>query len=210
MIAVTGHRVLASEEVQWVASAARTCLEAIVAEVRAARGARCDIGLLSGLAAGTDQHLADAALVRGDIALHALLPFDVQAYRATLGEGLDTAARSSAQTGFDRLLGAAASVAYAADDMELPPGRGFTEQWRQGRYVRLARSLVEAGDLLMAVWRGQPAAGPGGTADVVDMAFAAKRPTLWLRPLADIRAYVGGVRSNSDVRGLIRDMLAKS
>jgi len=43
--------------------------------------------------------------------------------------------------------------------------------------------VVDLADLLIAVWDGKPARGPGGTADVVAYAASAGKPYVWLDPI---------------------------
>lgn len=50
-------------------------------------------------------------------------------------------------------------------------------------YMALGRWLVDACDLLIAAWNGLPAAGEGGTADVVAYARSLGRPVIHVHPL---------------------------
>ena len=47
-------------------------------------------------------------------------------------------------------------------------------------YARCARVVVSQSDLLVAIWDGAPAAGPGGTPDSVREALVAGVPVLWI------------------------------
>ncbi len=47
-------------------------------------------------------------------------------------------------------------------------------------YLELGRYLVTHADLLIAVWDGLPARGPGGTSDVVQMARQRQLPLAWI------------------------------
>src|SRR5260221_12639223 len=49
-------------------------------------------------------------------------------------------------------------------------------------YLAAGKLIVELCDVLVAVWDGEPAAGKGGTADVVAVALASGRPVIWLNP----------------------------
>ena len=46
-------------------------------------------------------------------------------------------------------------------------------------YAALARELAAMADVVIAVWSGNPPAGPGGTAEVAALAHAAGAPVLW-------------------------------
>jgi len=53
-----------------------------------------------------------------------------------------------------------------------------------GRHPHLAQSrwLIGAADLLVVIWSGAPARGPGGTADAVRLALEHGVPVLWIDP----------------------------
>lgn len=122
-----------------------------VAAAVAAEIARVDdevVGLCS-LAVGADQIFAHVLLASGG-RLHAVIP--CHGYADTFG---DEAARQE----FERLLSAAHEVT------ELP----FSEPSEEA-FMAAGRTVADRCDLLLAVWDGQPAAGLGGTADVVSHA----------------------------------------
>ena len=106
------------------------------------------VGLCS-LAVGADQIFAHVLLASGGL-LHAVIP--CRKYGDTFG---DEAARQE----FELLLSAAYEV------IELP----FSEPSEEA-FMAAGRTVVDRCDLLLAVWDGQPAAGLGGTADVVSHA----------------------------------------
>ncbi len=106
------------------------------------------VGLCS-LAVGADQIFAHVLLASGG-RLHAVIP--CQGYAGTFG---NRAARQE----FERLLSAAHEVT------ELP----FSEPSEEA-FMAAGREVVDGCDLLLAVWDGEPAAGLGGTADVVSHA----------------------------------------
>jgi hypothetical protein len=110
------------------------------------------IGVCS-LAVGADQIFAAAVLAAGG-ELRVILPSE--GYATTFGDG--DRARYAA------LLAAAmdtTTLRYAA------PG--------EQAYLAAGHAVVDASDVLIAVWDGDPAAGTGGTADVVDYARARGR-----------------------------------
>ena len=123
-----------------------------VAAALAAQVARIDSELLVGLcslAIGADQVFAHVLLASGG-RLHAIIP--CQGYA-------DTFEDKRAREEFERLLSAAHEVT------ELP----FFEPSEEA-FMSAGREVADRCDLLLAVWDGQPAAGLGGTADVVSHA----------------------------------------
>lgn len=106
------------------------------------------IGLCS-LAVGADQIFAHILLASGG-RLHAIIP--CRGYADTFDDEDD-------QQEFERLLSAAEEVT------ELPFPKPSEEA-----FMAAGRTVAEDCELLLAVWDGQPAAGLGGTADVVSHA----------------------------------------
>ncbi|WP_197978909.1 MULTISPECIES: hypothetical protein [unclassified Microbacterium] len=103
---------------------------------------------LSSLAEGADQIFADLILKHGGI-LTAVIP----------SEDYDSTFDEAGLIRYRRLLAMAESV--------IKMGNAESNEeafWAAGRYV------VENSDRIIAVWNGKPAAGLGGTADVVDYA----------------------------------------
>ena len=169
---VTGHRNGA------LAAAGRDALRARIGDALAAIAAAASAvrarepGLFAGdgarlhfvspLADGADQIAAEAALDHG-FALHAVLPFARDQYRASLAD-------ESSRERFDGLLGRAACL------LELP-GEGGAEV---DAYVMTGRATIAHCDLLIAIWDGLPPRGRGGTADVVQLAILRGTPVLHL------------------------------
>jgi hypothetical protein len=76
------------------------------------------------------------------------------------------------------------------DDRELDSNRAYEAV---GRYV------VRHCDLLIAIWDGTPAAGRGGTADIVRFAAAIGVPVCWLHATEDRHpAWIGDIRDLRD------------
>ena len=74
---------------------------------------------------------------------------------------------------------------------EFPADRGRAETWLDGEgfeaggrsaYLAQSRWLVESADILLAVWGGDAARGPGGTADAVRLAMERGIAILWIQP----------------------------
>ena len=104
---------------------------------------------VSPIADGADQIAAQIALDLG-WELQAIVPFERDAYRDTLGN-------QEARQRYDDLLGRAACV------LELP---GDPEDGLDA-YVMTGRATVAHCDVLIAVWDGLPPRGRGGTGEVV-------------------------------------------
>jgi hypothetical protein len=116
--------------------------------------------LHTGLASGADQMAARSARSSG-FAVRALLPFEADEYRNdfTPGDELDE---------FERELEAADEV------VALPGDRADSD----GAYVLVGESLVEAADVLVAIWDGEAGRGRGGTAHVVELALQSSVPVI--------------------------------
>lgn len=166
-VGITGHRA-ASLPLEIIDS-----LEAAVDEVfRELRGAAlrvqkaepaipdrepAKLALHTALASGADQLAAKVAHTAG-YHVRALLPFDQDEYRNDfIGDEIDE---------YDRALDAAHEI-YA-----LPGDRADAI----GAYVLVGTELIDAADILVAVWDGNEGNGPGGTADVVDRALKRSVP----------------------------------
>ncbi len=72
-----------------------------------------------------------------------------------------------------------------------PADHGRAETWLDGQgfeaggrsaYLAQSRWLVESADILLAVWGGDAARGPGGTADAVRLAMERGIAILWIQP----------------------------
>ncbi|HRP08521.1 MAG TPA: hypothetical protein PLL69_08535, partial [Gemmatimonadales bacterium] len=109
--------------------------------------------LYSPLAEGADRVGAQVALDRSGWELHAVLPFSAEKYRADFTR--EDSEPGSAQE-FARLLEAASALTV----VDGVPGR-----W--DAYSQVGRTVVDAADLLIAVWDGLDPAGPGGTGSIV-------------------------------------------
>lgn len=122
--------------------------------------------VVSSLAMGSDQLVADLALERGWL-LDAILPFDEAAYSTTMPE--------PARSNLADLL----SKAEAA--LRLHPVPKSTEN-RHAAYAAAGQFVADHSDVLIAVWDGDAAAGPGGTQQVVDYARSIGRIVVWIKP----------------------------
>lgn len=159
----------------------RCALEAIQTEVHAfaatpdaalyAPGALRMVAVTS-LAEGADRIVAEAALDLG-FALSCPLPFP----RADFLRDFEppTTLEPNSVARFDALMQRARDGAgLTTFELDGEPGRGGLA------YARCARVVVGQSDLLLAIWDGAPAEGPGGTPDSVREALAAGVAVLWI------------------------------
>jgi hypothetical protein len=119
------------------------------------------------LASGADQIAAICARSSGYF-VRAVLPFEPHEYRKDFspGEELD---------GFEQAL-------EAADEIVALPGQ---REDLKGAYVQVGESLVSAADVIIAIWDGRRARGPGGTGDVVELALRQSVPVIHIEVRRD-------------------------
>ena len=112
------------------------------------------------LATGADQIAAICARSSG-YSVRALLPFEPSEYRKdfALGEELDS---------FEQALA-------AADEITALPG---DRSDLLSAYVMVGESLVQRADVVVAIWDGEQARGPGGTGHVVELALQSAVPVI--------------------------------
>jgi hypothetical protein len=118
---------------------------------------------VSQLAEGADRVVASQILEEREARLEAVLPLPREDYLK------DFVTPESRET-FDQLLSRAARVTTLE-------ARGQ----REDAYSYGGRYVVDHCDVLIAVWDGQPARGPGGTAETVEYAREQERPIFWIR-----------------------------
>jgi len=135
-------------------------LPAIRAGVAAALAGVDGLTAVSSLAAGADQILAESAVEHGGELL-VVIPCDD--YRDTLaGPDLER---------YDRLTGLAAEWEVLA----------FPEPSAEA-FMAAGRRVVDLSDRVIAIWDGRPAAGLGGTGDVVAYARSRDLPVTVIWP----------------------------
>lgn len=152
VVGFTGHRKLPAPAL--VDAALRSCLD----ELHRPRAGR--LAAVSSAAAGADTIFAHAVLARS-IPWLVILPF-----------ARDEFARDFTPEQWrevDGLLLQAASVQTA-------PTTGSRDE----AYLEAGLRTVDECDVLVAVWNGAPAAGVGGTAEVVAYARQVGRPLIWI------------------------------
>ncbi len=153
-IGITGHQRL-KDASRW--ERVKRAIEAILAHAPTPL-----IGVTS-LAIGADQLFANVVLQQDGL-LEAIIPFE--GYELTFAEGHD-------RQEYQRLLIRAARV-------ESLPRMGSDEH----AYFEAGKRVVDLADVVVAVWDGQPAAGLGGTADVVAYAQQQGKKVIHLDPTA--------------------------
>lgn len=168
-LGITGHRALDVDSRERLASALDALFVRVKVKVAEIGRTHADIfgegapilNLVSALAEGADQIAAEAALDHGFV-LHALLPFDREAYaRDFAGAALER---------FDALLARAGSV------WALPSSRAIGSRG----YVLAGEATIAQCDVLIAAWDGGEARGPGGTAEIVEAAVRRGVPVIHL------------------------------
>ena len=114
------------------------------------------------LAVGADQLFAELILKCGGV-LTVIVPFTD--YETKFAEGTN-------RDKYNRLLAQAATV-------EVLHSAGSNRE----AYFKAGKQVVHRSELLIAVWDGKPAAGFGGTADVVAYARQCSKPVVHLDPV---------------------------
>lgn len=144
VVAVTGHRHLPAEDLSVIEDAV---FEAMIRLQRRSPHSPCR--LLTGLAEGADSIAARCALELG-WQVHAVIPESLQNHASSISS-------EEARDVFHCLLKRCSSVTL------LPVSTDSPDQ----KYLDVAAYLCQQGQWLIAVWDGNAAEGPGGTADVV-------------------------------------------
>ncbi|MBR0673387.1 type 1 periplasmic-binding domain-containing protein [Neoroseomonas soli] len=197
-LGVTGHRDLAGAQLPALRAAVAEVLAIVrgtldevaaddtVAAVHETGAGIARVRLISPLADGADRLVAEEALRQG-CELDVVLPFAQDAYEQTFGPGAVNAFRALRQE---------ARAAGGGERVLVLDGAGGSH--RRQSYRAVGRFIVRNCDLLIAIWDGEPAAGRGGTGDVVHAAIAAGLPVWCIDParpetprLIDSRAEAG-------------------
>ncbi len=152
VIGVTGHRTLRADADQWVSP-----LSDVLERIRT-RLPHTPVVVLSALAEGADRQLARMVMARLDAQLVVPLPMPVEEYVRDFVSG-------QSQREFHSLLQEAMGARVVGGRVHDEP---TARNDRTRRYAQAGAYVVEHSHLLIAVWDGQPARGPGGTADVVE------------------------------------------
>jgi hypothetical protein len=146
-LSVTGHRHLAHQP---------SIAEAVDVVLDRRLGAGASGEIWSSLAEGADRLVARRVLGRMGGSLVAVLPVDPDDYE----DDFETA---ESRAEFRDLLAAATRT-----DVLGPDHTGS----RESAYERAGHAVVDASDVLIALWDGEPSRGQGGTADIIHYARA--------------------------------------
>ncbi len=162
VIAVTGHRDLRPQDLDALRHEVRAVLDGLRSHMPGAT-----LLLLSGLAEGADQLVAEVALERG-VLLTAVLPMPLEVYRIQMKE--------EAQQKLDKLIGLSAEIITLAPEHWTPEQIQTSKDAQAACYETLARFLVWHCQALIALWDGMQSDKPGGTCRVVRYARAGTSP----------------------------------
>jgi hypothetical protein len=159
-VAVTGHRDLPGAPSLGVA--VDRALDLILDQLQPAVRKRCRLVAVSSLADGADRLVAERVLARPGAQLEVILPMPTADY-VTDFDPVNSLAE------FERLLGKASWVST------MPP-----HDTREDAYAAAGQAVVDRADVTIAVWDGHPAAGKGGTGDIVSYLRDQHHPWIWL------------------------------
>lgn len=160
---VTGHREL--PDPGRVQEQVRTATARIRAVFGDASPTPVAFTVVSPLAEGADRLVAEEFLQLPGTLFDVPLPLPLIEYETDFKTPASLAE-------FRNLLGQAGAT------VTLPP-----QPERNQAYLQAGRYVVDTADVVIAVWDGHPAAGAGGTADVVAYADEQRRPLVWLHAL---------------------------
>jgi hypothetical protein len=179
-IGVSGHRNIADPTA--VRHAVDGLLDTISQTLQPQSRTPLSWTVISPLAKGADRIVAFSVLARRPARLEVLTPFELDEYRRDFEAGEDRDA-------FEELLATAEQVDEVTSQAP-PPGASDEErtEWRNRGYLRVGRRVVEACELLIVVWDGQPARGTGGTGDIVAYALQQERTVIWIHATDPRRA----------------------
>lgn len=177
-VGITGHRgppKLPAESLAPVRAALDRVLKVIVEEGRKAQtiyeacapaqeAASAEFVVISSLAEGADRLVAEAGIAAG-FTLEAVLPFHREDYaRDFKTEG--------SQAAYESLMQRAAAVFELDGD----------SADRSRAYETAGLTMLANVDVLVTIWDGNPAAGVGGTAQIISRAVSGGIPIIWIDP----------------------------
>jgi hypothetical protein len=160
VIGVTGHRKLGSAPS--FANDLKTAIERISQVMPRFKKTLLQFTILSPLAEGADRMVVREILRIPNSVLEVILPFEKDDYVKDF-----KTTKSKAE--FEELLSHAKSIKV------LP-----YKDNRNEAYAQVGLYVVDHCDVLIALWNGLPAAGRGGTQEVVKYAKEIKRPLIWI------------------------------
>lgn len=129
-----------------------------------------DWTVISPLATGADRIVARSVLAKPGAKLRVVLPFHIDEYRKDF--------RTSEDLGeFDGLLQLGVEPIVLDESSSVD---WTNQQLRSQAYFNGGRYVADSSELLIAIWDGKPAAGLGGTGDVVRHAIASGKRVIWI------------------------------
>lgn len=128
--------------------------------------------VVSPLAKGADRIVARVVLNRPSARLEVITPFPVYEYRRDFAAADDRAE-------FEELLALDPSPFELHPDLG-PEGAADRQARRNEGYFEVGCRVVEAAEIIIAVWNGEQAQGRGGTGDIVQHAVERGRVVLWI------------------------------
>ncbi len=158
-VGITGHRILARTQTKEIETGILKALSRIARSFPA-----CKFEIVSALAEGADCLFAEMALDFLKAELLAVLPMAQDIY-------LDDFSSDAAKEVFDVLLQKSARTPII-----LPK-----QTSRETAYLKAGEYIADHCDILVAIWDGKPAQGPGGTGQIVEIARQNKKPLIWIR-----------------------------
>jgi len=164
VIGVTGHRNIT--ESPELSRGINSAIEEIRRTAPSLRSTPLILNVLSPLAEGADRLVAREVLKDPESVLEVVLPLAIDEYVKDFETG-------ESRKEFEELLSQARNV-------RILPSRGSRNQ----AYQQLGLYVVDQCDALIALWDGKPAAGQGGTAEIVEYARKHNCLLIWINPEA--------------------------
>jgi hypothetical protein len=163
-VGVTGHRRLADPD------SLRPRIVEVAEQVERENPGK-QLVVVSPLAEGADRLVADILLKRDPTAsLEVVLPFEYSQY-------LKDFSKAESRDHFQELYDRASAVIYP-----VRLGQSPASEPPEDGYARCGAEVVRRSDVMIAIWDGKPAAGKGGTGDIVELARRSGKPLVWLKP----------------------------
>jgi hypothetical protein len=162
VIGVTGHRTI--ENPVLLQAAVQSAITKILQMAPALKNTPVVLSVLSPLAEGADRLIAQEVLKIPQAMLEVILPLEKGVYLLDFDTG-------ASKKEFEDLISRARNV-------RILPAR----ESRAAAYEGVGRYIVEQCDVLIALWDGKPAAGRGGTGEIVQYARKNHCPLVWINP----------------------------
>ncbi len=174
-IGVTGHRHL--RDAATVTQTVRRVLQHIDRTLGPQSRTPLEWIVVSPIAKGADRIVAEQVLRLPASRLEVLTPLELDEYRRDFVEADD-------RDEFEQLLQRAAHSRCVSHqpppDMKDP---ATLQEWRNRAYMQVGRAVIDASEIVIAIWDGQPSRGLGGTGDVARHALSRERLVIWVDAL---------------------------